>query len=78
MVWDTESKVLDRHIVIWKTKKKKQCHLWKKETVFSIPAEDKAMHYAGVEERLIVYKIKDNKNFEFVSGILNYKKISSK
>lgn len=36
------------------------------------------MHSPGVEERLIVYKIKDNKNFEFVSGILNYKKISSK
>lgn len=48
----------------------------RKKTVFSITAEDKAMHYAGVEERLIVYKIKDNKNFEFVSGIFNYKKIS--
>lgn len=43
-----------------------------KKTVFSITAED------GSGGRLIVYKTKDNKNFEFVSDILNYKEISSK
>lgn len=43
-----------------------------KETVFSITAED------GSGERQIVYKTKDNKNFEFVSDILNYKEVSSK
>lgn len=51
-----------------------------KKTVFSITVEDKAMHYAVDRGggRLIVYKTKDNKNFEFVSDILNYKDISSK
>lgn len=70
MVWDIESKVWDVCIVIWK--KRTNAIFEIKETVFSITAED------GSGGRLIVYKTKDNKNFEFVSNILNYKEISSK
>lgn len=69
MVWDTESKVLDVCIVI--LKKRTNAIFEIKKTVFSITAED------GSGGRLIVYKTKD-KNFEFVSDILNYKEISSK
>lgn len=67
MVLDRESKVLDLCIVTGSKRTNVIFEL--RTTVFSI----KAMCYALGEERVIVCKTKDCKNFEQISGILNYK-----